>query len=187
MPVLQQEPVKSTSSPSLSLTSTVLQPFELVSATAQGFNPSDTVGVYLDSANGYELGALFCDGTGTCAGSLFVPYQGVSQGNHTLLAIGSNNLQAQLAVRFIAGIKVRDAAYGTQGGPGTPLQLIGGAFQANETVQVYWPVPALAESSRAHQPRTARERSRSPSMPRLGSLQVTITSTLSAPGRNRPH
>jgi len=129
---------ESTSSPSLSLNSTVLQPFELVSATAQGFNPSDTVGVYLDSANGYELGALFCDGTGTCAGSLFVPYQGVSQGNHTLLAIGSNNLQAQLAVRFIAGIKVRDAAYGTQGGPGTPLQLIGGAFQANETVQVYW-------------------------------------------------
>ncbi len=138
MPVLQQEPVKSTSSPSLSLTSTVLQPFELISATAQGFNPYDTVGVYLDSANGYELGALFCDGTGTCAGSLFVPYQGVSQGNHALLAIGSNNLQAQLAVRFIAGIKVRDAAYGTQGGPGTPLQLIGGAFQANETVQVYW-------------------------------------------------
>jgi hypothetical protein len=82
----------STSSPSLSLTSTVLQPFELVSATAQGFNPSDTVGVYLDSANGYELGALFCDGTGTCAGSLFVPYQGVAQGNHTLLAIGSNML-----------------------------------------------------------------------------------------------
>lgn len=129
---------ESTSSPSLSLTSTVLQPFELVSATAQGFNPYDTVGVYLDSANGYELGALFCDGTGTCTGSLFVPYQGVLQGNHMLLAIGSNNLQAQLAVRFIAGIKVRDAAYGTQGGPGTPLQLIGGAFQANETVQVYW-------------------------------------------------
>lgn len=92
----------------------------------------------MDTGNGFELGALFCDGTGSCTGSLFVPYQEVLQGNHTLLALGNNNLQAQLSVRLSAGIKVRDIAYNIQGGPGTSLQVVGGAFQANETVQVFW-------------------------------------------------
>ena len=128
----------SSSSPSLSLTSTILQPFETVSATAQGFNPYGTVGVYLDTVNGFELGALYCDYSGTCTGSLFVPYQEVLQGNHTLLAIDSSNMQAQLTVQIKAGIRVRDIFYNSQGGPGTPLQVVGGGFQANESVQVYW-------------------------------------------------
>ena len=177
----------SSTTPSLSLASTTLKPFETVSASAQGFTPYDTVGVYMDTANGFELGALFCDGTGSCTGSLFVPYQAVLQGNHTLLALGNNNLQAQLSVHMSAGIKVRDIAYNTQGGPGTSLQVVGGAFQANETVQVFWGSTSTNTGGNSERfPTTDGQGTLSSLLTRQSQFcQGTIISTSYAPDRNQ--
>ena len=118
----------------------IVHPFDTVTITGQGFYPGDTVSITIDNPYNYPLVSLSCDSSGNCSGVATIPNTNVAQGIHQVIGTDSSGLSAQLPVTFLPGISTF-VPYGprlTSGGPGTAIQLEGGAFTPGETINIYW-------------------------------------------------
>lgn len=123
----------------------ILHPFDTVTITGQGFAPYDDVRIALNWSNN-PIGGIKCDGNGNCAGQITIPYSGVPQGTYQVLATGSTGLTTQVGTTILPGVGAfvsnplppAPPTRLTSGGPGTAMQLIGGGFNANEAVNIYW-------------------------------------------------
>ncbi|HYL44668.1 MAG TPA: hypothetical protein VEU97_14890 [Ktedonobacteraceae bacterium] len=123
----------STTSPTISLSASIVHPGETVTVTGQGFAIADRVTITIDSSY-YAIGTLSCDSNGNCSGSAIIPNNSIVQGPHQVTGAGTSGLVAQTPVTVLPRIFTTPPA----GGPGTAIQLNGVAFATNETVQVYW-------------------------------------------------
>jgi len=123
----------------------ILHPFDTVTITGQGFAPYDDVTIALNWSNN-PIGGIKCDGNGNCSGQVTIPYSGVPQGTYQVLATGSTGLTTQVGTTILPGVGTfvsnplppAPPTRLTSGGPGTAMQLIGGGFNANEAVNIYW-------------------------------------------------
>ena len=123
----------------------ILHPFDTVTITGQGFAPYDDVQIALNWSNN-PIGGIKCDGNGNCSGQVTIPYSGVPQGTYQVLATGSTGLTTQVGTTILPGVGTfvsnplppAPPTRLTSGGPGTAMQLIGGGFNANEAVNIYW-------------------------------------------------
>ncbi len=119
--------------PEISLTRTVLFPGEKVTLAGQGFGAHDFIYMYLDATNNSDFAGVVADINGNISQSITLPNSYVLSGSHILIALdGGNNLTAQLPVTFLPHL------FSIVGQPGLAAQLQGAAFNANETVNVYW-------------------------------------------------
>lgn len=129
-----------TVTPTITIANHTVRPHQTIAVTGQGFAPGDTVYLFIDMPY-YDIGTLTCDNTGTCSGSFTLTYDPGVQGQHMLLGEGTQagELVASTPIVFAPAISlvavIQDA---NRGGPGTGTYLTGGAFQANETANVYW-------------------------------------------------
>ena len=123
----------------------ILHPFDTVTITGQGFAPYDNVTIALNWSNN-TIGGIKCDSNGNCSGQVTIPYSGVPQGTYRVLATGSTGLTTQVGTTILPGVGTfvsnplppTPPTRLTSGGPGTAMQLIGGGFNANEAVNIYW-------------------------------------------------
>lgn len=118
----------------------IVHPFDTVTITGQGFYPGDIVSITIDNPYNYPLVSLSCNSSGNCSGVATIPNTNVAQGTHQVIGTDNSGLSAQLPVTFLPGISTF-GPYGpslTNGGPGTTIQLEGGAFTPGETISIYW-------------------------------------------------
>lgn len=125
----------------------IMHPFDMVTITGQGFAPYDDVQIALNWSNN-PIGGMKCDSNGDCSGQVTVPYSGfsgVTQGTYQVFATGSTGLTTQVSTTILPALTLATSVpyWGiptrlVNGGPGTAMQLIGGGFNANETVNLYW-------------------------------------------------
>ncbi|MEO8971346.1 MAG: hypothetical protein ABI406_07090, partial [Ktedonobacteraceae bacterium] len=117
----------------------VIHAYDTVTVTGQGFLPDDEVYIY--ATNRYSpFGIIRCDGSGNCSGTVTIPALG-TQGTDQIIGSDQSSLSAQMTVTNLPGIYLSNPnQYNAlkSGGPGTTLQLIGGAFNAYESVAIYW-------------------------------------------------
>lgn len=67
-----------------------------------------------------------------------MPAQNVLQGLHTIIADDHHGNTASTTVTFLPMIVLNVPGGTTKGGPGTPVQITGAAFTANEQVKICW-------------------------------------------------
>ncbi len=124
----------------------IVHPFDTVTITGQGFAPYDNVQVAL-AFTGNPIGYLTCDSNGDFSGQVKIPfgqpYQNLVQGSYPVIATGSTGLTAQANTALLPGVTlfVPNSGIPTRmisGGPGTAIQLEGGSFNANESLNLYW-------------------------------------------------
>jgi hypothetical protein len=120
----------------------ILHPFDTITITGQGFVPFDDVEIALDYSNN-PIGGIHCDGNGNCSGQVNIPYTGLTQGTYPVIATGATGLTTQVSAILLPGIATFVPSNGvssslTSGGPGTPVQLEGGGFNANEALTLSW-------------------------------------------------
>lgn len=124
--------------PTLTLPDTVSE-FTTVPVTAQGFLPYDQISLFTSYGN--PSGTLYCDAHGNCSGLLYMNALS-PQGTYQVTAVGKTYLRAQANTTLLPGLYLsmlnQNGPTITSGGPGTNLEINGGAFNANETVTVYW-------------------------------------------------
>jgi len=120
----------------------IIHPFDTITITGQGFAPYDDVQIALNWTNN-PIGGIHCDGNGSCTGQVKIPYTGLAQGTYPVIATGSTGLTTQVSATLLPGVATFVPSYWvstrlTSGGPGTAIQLVGGGFNANEAVTIYW-------------------------------------------------
>jgi hypothetical protein len=124
----------------------IVHPFDTVMITGQGFVPYDNVQIALANTNN-PVGGMTCDSNGNCSGQIKIhigwPYESVTQGTYPVIATGSTGLTAQANAAYLPGVAlfVPNSGIPTSmisGGPGTAMQFEGGAFNANESLNLYW-------------------------------------------------
>ena len=119
--------------PGISLPRVVLFPGEKVVLAGQGFGAHDFVYMYLDTTSSGDFAGVVADSNGNISQSITLPNSYVLSGSHILIALdGGNNSTAQLPVTFLPHL------FYLVGQPGLAAQLQGAAFNASETVNVYW-------------------------------------------------
>ncbi len=129
-----------TSTPTLIPSKNTVHAGEIITVAAQGFAADDTVNLFLDQTVN-SIATLTCDTNGNCAGSLTVPLFSGPQGQHMLLAQGSQPGESIANTPLMINPALLfDSSQGgvSRGGPGTGTELSGYSFQLNETVSVYW-------------------------------------------------
>lgn len=135
------EKIGNTSGPTLSMPD-IIHPNDVVTITGQGFAVRDqvTLSIVVNSYSTF-LGYMNCDGNGNCSDTLTIPDPNLTQGIYTISGTGKTGLTAQFSVTLLPSIS-SSLAYAnealTMAGPGTTLEVGGEAFNANETVNVYW-------------------------------------------------
>ena len=124
----------------------IVHPFDTITITGQGFAPYDNVQVVL-AYNGNPIGYFTCDSNGNFSGQTTIlvgwPYENFVQGTYPVIATGSTGLTTQVNITLLPGVAlyVPNSGINTlakSGGPGTAIQLKGGSFNANETLNLYW-------------------------------------------------
>ncbi|HEY6543154.1 MAG TPA: hypothetical protein VIZ18_19585, partial [Ktedonobacteraceae bacterium] len=133
--------VHAANSPTLSAPA-IVHPFDTITITGQGFVPGDAVSIFLGKNGaiyGGILGTLTCDSSGNCSGQAVMSATGFAQGTYQLIGQDNNGVSAQVDVQLFPGIKMYTASFGggvplTSGGPGTAIQLEGGAFNPSESI-----------------------------------------------------
>lgn len=124
----------------------IIHPFDTFIVTGQGFAPYDDVEIALANTNN-SIGGMMCDGNGNCSGQMSIqigwPYESVTQGTYPIFATGSTGLTAQTTTVYMPGVAffVPNSGIATRmvsGGPGTAILFEGGAFNANEPLNLYW-------------------------------------------------
>lgn len=106
---------------------------EKILVTGQGFPSNTTIPMQLDGGiSAPFLGNLACDSNGNCSGTAQLPKYPGPMGEHQLIATGGPGAFAQ------APIMITPAVFGSSGGPGAPVNVIGDGFAVNESVQIYW-------------------------------------------------
>ncbi|HET9999851.1 MAG TPA: hypothetical protein VFQ36_03090, partial [Ktedonobacteraceae bacterium] len=124
----------------------ILHPFDTVTITGQGFAPYDNVQIALANTNN-PVGGLTCDSNGNCSGQITIkigwPYESLAQGAYSVFATGRTGVTAQASIMFLPGVAlfVPNSGIPTNmisGGPGTAMQLEGGAFNFNEVLNLYF-------------------------------------------------
>ena len=127
--------VLASKSVSITPSSRIVHPGEQISITGKGFNPGETVNIYIDSTQSQPVGSLTCDNSGSCAGTAVMPFSFFVQGQHILFGQGQQSgLVAEASIKTEAGIYL----FIGSGGPGTVNDVYGASFAANESVKVYW-------------------------------------------------
>jgi hypothetical protein len=124
----------------------IVHPFDTITITGQGFAPYDNVQVTL-AYNGNPIGYFTCDSNGNFSGQTTIlvgwPYENFVQGTYPVIATGSTGLTTQVNITLLPGVAlyVPNSGINTlakSGGPGTAIQLKGGSFNANESLNLYW-------------------------------------------------
>lgn len=120
----------------MSLSTTTLYPGQKVTFSAKGFPTYSYTQLYLDNTNGNYFTSFGGNDNGDFSLQIAMPTSSVTQGQHTVIAqVFANQTNYQLLsvpvtflphVNWITGI------------PGMSTQLTGAAFNANETVSIYW-------------------------------------------------
>ncbi len=80
----------STTSPTISLSASIVHPGETVTVTGQGFAIADSVTITIDSSY-YAIGTLSCDSNGNCSGSAIIPNNSIVQGPHQVTGAGTSS------------------------------------------------------------------------------------------------
>ena len=126
-------------SPIISFSASIVRPYQTVNVTGQGFAPGDSVQLHLDNANNYVFGTFYCDSNGNCSGTVQMPYGGMVQGVHSIIGTATSGLVAETSVTFVPRTIILALNFQlSKSGPGTPIQLYGDAFNANEPVRIFW-------------------------------------------------
>lgn len=127
-------------SPTISFSASIVRPYQTVNVTGQGFAPGDSVQLHLDNASNYVFGAFYCDSNGNCSGTVQMPFGGMVQGVHSIIGTATSGLVAETSVTFVPRIIILGPNQFQlfKSGPGTPIQLYGDAFNANEPVRIFW-------------------------------------------------
>jgi len=117
----------------------IVHPFDVVTITGQSFSANDSVQLYVDNTYSYSFATLSCDVNGNCSGQVTMPYTNVAQGSHQIIAFDDSGLTAQISVTFLPGIEaIAQWANVSSSGPGSMIEIKGGAFNTNEPVKIYW-------------------------------------------------
>ena len=136
----QRSPAKAhaantSTTPTITVSKTIVHAFQTISVKAQGFAPNETVSVYFFydphiPANGF----LTCDSNGNCSGKATASDL-LLGGSYQFTGVGNTSgLEAVTPVMVIAGLQLTP----TTGGPNTAISLNGSCFTQNETVKIYW-------------------------------------------------
>ena len=119
--------------PEISLPRMILFPGEKITLAGQGFGAQDFIDMYLDSTTNWYFVGVVSDSNGNISQSIALPGSYVLSGSHVLIARDDRNYAtAQLPVTFLPHL------FALVGHSGLTAQLQGAAFNANETVNVYW-------------------------------------------------
>lgn len=130
-----------TVTPTITVSAHTAHPNQKITVTGQGFAANDTVTVFLDQLYNNPFGNLACDGNGNCSGSVTLPLLTGPQGQHMILAQGSQPDEAVANAPIIINPTIffnTAQSVPNHGGSGTATAITGYAFQPNETVSIYW-------------------------------------------------
>ena len=115
----------------LSVSSSIVQPGGIITVSGQGFTSQESVGLFVDTPYYGPFTVLTADANGNISGKVKLPTSGMTQGLHLLVANGFySNVIGETPLTFVPHL------FTASGKPGLPVQVTGGAFAANESVQI---------------------------------------------------
>ena len=122
--------------PVLNSSVSIIAPNQTFSMTGHGFSPNEAMQISVDF-NSNSIGSLSCNSNGDCSGNItlpMVPSPGTQDVQHRLigLQVGAG-VGTTTPVTFTPAISLSPTSLA----PGGYITVQGGAFTANETVQVY--------------------------------------------------
>lgn len=110
---------------------------QLIAVSGTGFVPGEYVNLTWNANGGQQLCNSGTDNTGAFSFSCFLP--STPLGSYTLTATGSTSgLSVSTSINIGPGISIYSQGYNTQGNPGGTITVMGGGFNANEQVNVYF-------------------------------------------------
>ncbi|MFL5701581.1 MAG: hypothetical protein ACJ8AG_01990 [Ktedonobacteraceae bacterium] len=129
-----------TGTPTITLSTSIVTPFQDIVLTTQGFGAREAVHLRIDSITNTVFASFQSNANGGYSGKIHMPYKDLEQGQHIIIATGQNSRRVtQVSLTFVPHIIISLASSSKAAGwPGTRFTLSGAAFMANEEVNVHW-------------------------------------------------